>query len=229
MDLTPISSIVDRMAQHAKDNPRAASDRRRSSMMGGAAVNFPSAEGYLRSCLVTARFEEVSFDSFEPATVSQRVALNFTKTWVARALEGSGPLLALIGSQGCGKSHLLYAAVHALLPRATGKVYARPWYRLADELRYGGPSIFASHLHDDAHDVRERLWKHAIVLIDEVRPTSSTLFDDTELAKLSCHAYDARVAVLITTNVDPLSDVMGAPAASRFTQLIIEGPDRRQQ
>jgi hypothetical protein len=34
--------------------------------------------------------------------------------------------------------------------------------------------------------------------------------------------------MLITTNVSPLADVMGPPAASRFTQVTVDGPDRRQ-
>jgi chloramphenicol O-acetyltransferase len=80
----------------------------------------------------------------------------------------------------------------------------------------------------EAYEVRALLWKQKVVLIDEVRPTASTAFDDTELAKWMCHAYDAKYAVFITTNVNPLADVLGPPAASRFTQIVIDGPDRRQ-
>jgi hypothetical protein len=76
--------------------------------------------------------------------------------------------------------------------------------------------------------VRDQLWAQPIVVLDEVRATASTAFDDTELAKFACHAYDADIPTLITTNVSPLDQVMGPPAASRFTQVIIEGPDWRQ-
>ena len=68
-----------------------------------------------------------------------------------------------------------------------------------------------------------------MVLLDEVRPTSATSFDDTELVKLAALAYDERVAVLLTTNVNPLADVMGPAAASRFVQVVVSGPDHRQQ
>jgi chromosomal replication initiation ATPase DnaA len=179
--------------------------------------------------LVPRRFESASFATFTPKTESQRVAHDAVREWTTRAAKKQGPMLALIGSQGAGKSHLLYAAVlHVLREMPAGTVYSRPWYRLADELRYGGPSVFAPHLPDEASEVCARLWRHSIVFLDEVRSTASTALDENELAKFACHAYDSRVAVLITTNVNPLKDVMGAAAASRFTQIVIDGPDRRQ-
>jgi chromosomal replication initiation ATPase DnaA len=173
------------------------------------------------------RFREESFDTFAPASGSQHAALRAVRTWVKRTLEGRGDMLALIGATGAGKSHLLYAAGRCLLEAGTA-VYSRPWYLLADELRYGGRSAFNEEKRLDPAEVREALWRARVVLIDEVRPTAGTAFDDTELAKLACHAYDRRIAVLITTNVSPLGDVIGPAAASRFTQITVAGPDRRQ-
>ena len=144
-------------------------------------------------------------------------------------------MLALVGKQGTGKSHLLYAAVRelyanrpddpkAVLESGWKAPYVAPWYRLADHLRYGKGGNDTVR---DAQSERMALWAGRVVMLDEVRPTSGTNFDDTELAKFACHAYDNRVAVLITTNVNPLSQVMGDAAASRFTEVVVNGPDWR--
>lgn len=183
-----------------------------------------------RQAIIPDRFVDVSFGSFHISTPSQRTALAATKHWAeaAAARHGRhGLMLALIGPPGVGKSHLLYAAANYLMDCGE-KPYARGWYRLADEIRYGGESAFVRGRMVDASEVRAELWRARILLIDEIRPTAGTAFDDTELAKLACHAYDRRLAVMITTNVNPLADVMGPPAASRFTQVVIDGPDRRQ-
>lgn len=186
----------------------------------------PAIPDTFRRGMIPARFASVSLDSYEPATRTQRTALDATRFWLERAKAGEGCMLALIGPQGTGKSHLLYAAANALLDHGT-RLYARPWYRLADELRYGGQHpVTNEELEADA--VRRTLWKQKILLLDEVRPTAGTAFDDMELTKLACHCYDSRYPMLITSNVNPLADVMGGPAASRFTQIIIDGPDRRQ-
>lgn len=187
----------------------------------------PEVSPVLRASLVPARFVGATFDNYQPQTDSQTAAVPAVRQWVDLAVRGAGPMLALIGEQGAGKSHLLYAAANALLA-GRHKFYSRPWYRLADELRYGGESPFAPGKSMDAPEVRALLWKHRIVLLDEVRATASTAFDDTELAKFACHAYDAEIAVLVTTNVTPLAAVMGPPAASRFMQFVIDGPDWRQ-
>jgi predicted ATPase len=155
--------------------------------------------------------------------------------WLEAARSGRGEMLALIGKQGTGKSHLLYGAVRELYatkpedPKAVIESrwcgpYVAPWYRLADELRYGKGGNDTMR---DAQGERMRLWGARTVMLDEVRPTSGTNFDDTELAKFACHAYDNRVAVLITTNVNPLAEVMGEAAASRFTAVVVNGPDWR--
>lgn len=185
-----------------------------------------------RALVVPNRFRGASFDNYQADTPSQRTALKAVQQWVQHARNRNGLMLALIGPTGVGKSHLLYAAANTLLNGGYG-VYARGWYRLADELRYGGESPLALTRDGkpwplEAHEVRALLWRQKIVLLDEVRPTAGTAFDDTELAKFACHAYDADLSVLLTTNVHPLADVMGPPAASRFTQLVIDGVDRRQ-
>jgi chromosomal replication initiation ATPase DnaA len=186
----------------------------------------------LRSLLIPERFHAATFTNYVTKTASQRTALRAVQSWVGYAEKGQPAMLALIGVQGTGKSHLLYAALSYLIGHGlTGSdLYSRPWYRLADELRYGAaPAATPDASIEAAAAVRARLWEKRIVFLDEVRATASTAFDDTELAKFACHAYDKNLAVLISTNVSPLADVMGPAAASRFTQVTIDGPDARQE
>lgn len=185
----------------------------------------------LRAAVVPPRFRDVSLDDYAPSTPGQEAALDSVRRWLARALAGEHAMLALIGAQGVGKSHLLYGAANALID-AERRIYARPWSVLADEIRYGGVHpIGGSAIEPD--EVRRMLlrpsWGARIWLLDEVRATSGTAFDDTELTKLACHVYDACAPMMITTNTNPLSEVMGAPAASRFKQAVVDGPDWRQQ
>lgn len=176
---------------------------------------------------VAAKFVDVGFPTYLPATPSQRSALEATKDFCRQVHSGQAPMLALIGSTGTGKSHLLYSAAKAL--HATGhRVFSRPWYLLADHLRWGGPSPFNPNHRLDSHELREAIIREPVFMIDEVRPTAGTDFDDTELAKIVCHAWDNSCAILITTNVSPLRDVVGPATASRFTQVTITGPDHRQ-
>lgn len=179
-----------------------------------------------RALLVPARFLDAKFSTYEPKTEGQETALDSAESFVSRVVNGQPTMLALLGAQGTGKSHLLYAAANRFLAMGR-RIYSRPWYKLADELRYGGRSPFNDEPLE-AHEVRAQLWKFDLLFIDEVRPTASTSLDETELAKLACHAYDARSSVFITTNM-LLEDVMGAAAASRFAHVVIDGPDHRQR
>lgn len=187
---------------------------------------------------IPPRFERATFENFVPKTESQRNAERAVREWIAKRKWGA--MLALIGSQGTGKSHLIYSAVKVIdaeLEAMDAKArvgqsqpFVAPWYALADELRYGKSEIAESgNRFVEPQAIRARLWERRIVILDEVRKTSGTEFDDTELAKFACHAYDNRIAVLLSTNTNPLSDVLGAAAASRFNQIVIDGPDARQE
>lgn len=180
------------------------------------------------------RFHGVTFESYAPHTDSQKQAAVAVWSWVENAVSGKGAMLALVGKQGTGKSHLLYAALREILinryrPNAAAPFVA-PWYRLSDELRYGRSARTENGTRQlEPAEVRAGMWERSIVMLDEIRPTSGTSFDDTELAKFACHAYDNRIAVLVTTNWNPLHTVMGDAAASRFAQVVIDGPDARQE
>jgi energy-coupling factor transporter ATP-binding protein EcfA2 len=176
---------------------------------------------------VPKRFTAVRFENYKAENEYESHALRVVRRWVDLVAKGDGPMLALVGPQGTGKSHLLYAAAWAL-HELNVRTCCRSWYRLADELRYGGPAYYGNSPLE-AHEHRALLWRGPAILLDEVRPTANTAFDDTELAKLACHCYDQQLPILLTTNVNPLAEVLGPPAASRFTQEMLTGRDRRQE
>lgn len=179
---------------------------------------------------IAAKFREATFSGFEvdPGEPSHYAAVSAAREFCRRVVLQQPTMLALIGPPGTGKSHLLYAAT-ARLRLQVQRVFTRPWYLLADHLRYGGPALFRDEWLEP-HHLRHALMQEPVIMIDEVRPTAGTAFDDTELAKIACHAWDNGRSMMITTNVSPLSDVMGAAVASRFTQVTISDrvADRRQ-
>lgn len=175
--------------------------------------------------MIPGRFETSTLENYEPVTDSQRAALAAVNAWLAEIRGGGAPMLALVGDSGTGKSHLLWSAAKDLGLRC----FARSWYEFVDHLRYGVSVAIESGTRERSPgEVRAHWWESKVVLLDEVRPTSGTAFDDTELARFACHAYDHLVPVLVTTNVNPLADVMGPAAASRFTEVVVTGPDARK-
>lgn len=156
---------------------------------------------------------------------SQQAAFEAVTEWCRRVTAGEPAMLALMGPTGVGKSHLLYGAANALYHRNV-RVYVQPWYRLADALRYGGQSAWTGKTLE-AHEIRMEIMDERVICLDDLRATAGTAFDDTELGKVILDAYDREAAMLITTNVSPLTELLSAPHASRFTQVTLTGPDRR--
>lgn len=174
---------------------------------------------------IPPRHTEDTLDSYRPITASQHEALQATRDFVASVLAGEGGALALIGGVGTGKSHLLYGAIRAL-NEAGVHAAAGGWYDLADLLRqakYG-------HEETTARIRKSRLLAAAALGIDEIRPTSGTEYDTTELSQLMTRAYRERQGVLVTSNYadEKLSRIVGLAASSRLTQVVVEGPDLRQ-
>jgi DNA replication protein DnaC len=147
--------------------------------------------------------------------------------WTDAARAGRPAMLAVVGSQGNGKSHLLYAAAHAL-ESAGVPVWCYPWYRQADALRYGGPLPWKPEAHLEGHELRTKLLDSGVILLDEVGATAGSEFDTNELRKIAGAAYDEGAAVLVTSNVFPLAEIMGPAAADRFAVVQITAPSRRQ-
>lgn len=173
---------------------------------------------------IPERFRSATLESYEPKNESQRTAKSAVGRWLR-----SGGMLALVGPTGTGKSHLLWAAVRSLyeLGQHAGMV-VRPWYRLADELRYGRvDTAEAGSVERSSAYIRDSVFGAKRLVIDEVRPTSGTSFDADELMKIAANAYDNMQHVLLTTNTNPLNELMGAPAASRFAYVVLVGPDGR--
>src|SRR5690606_32770860 len=135
--------------------------------------------------------------------------------------------LALVGKRGCGKSHLMYAAIRAANERGIHAA-AYGWGELADVLRA------AKFSHDteeytEAKARRDRFYAAKAIGVDEIRPTSGSEFDGTELAQIMTRAYRNRQAVIVTSNFADrkLAAIIGLAAEGRLTQLVVEGPDMR--
>lgn len=174
-----------------------------------------------------AQFRDSLAEIQDPAVrASQLVAFDAVTDWCKRVTGGEPAMLALVGATGVGKSHLLYAATYALYRRNV-RVYVQPWYRLADALRYGGRSAWGTNKLLEGPEVRDEILGERVICLDDVRPTSGTAFDDTELGKIILDAWDRESAMLITTNVSPLTSVLSPPLASRFVQVVMTGADRK--
>lgn len=176
---------------------------------------------------IPKRHESDTLDSFKVLTASQQDALDATRDWIESVRIGNGGALALIGSVGCGKSHLLYAAIRELNMLGVHAA-AGGWYDLANtfrEAKYGHE--------DDATEARvkkSRILNASALGIDEIRPTSGTDYDTTELAGLMTRSYREMQGVFVTSNYadDKLSRIIGLAASSRLTQVKVIGPDIRQ-
>ena len=122
---------------------------------------------------------------------------------------------------------MLYAAVRAV-NEAGITCAAAGWYDLADVFRQ------AKFGHDE--DVTEARVKKSRILgssalgIDEIRPTSGTEYDTTELSQLMTRAYREKQGVFVTSNYadEKLAGIVGLAATSRLTQVTVVGPDRRK-
>jgi len=176
---------------------------------------------------IPPRHKRDTFATFRPQTISQTTALEAAREWVESVKRGDGGALALIGGVGTGKSHLLYAAIRAANEAGIHGA-AAGWYDLADLFRQ------AKFGHDE--DVTEARVKKARILgaaalgIDEIRPTSGTEYDTTELSQLMTRAYREKQGIFVTSNYadEKLSKIIGMAATSRLTQITVVGPDMRQ-
>lgn len=176
---------------------------------------------------IPARHQHDTLDNFRPVTQSQRDALQATRDWVESVKQGQGGALALVGSVGTGKSHLLYAAAREV-NEAGIHAAAAGWWDLADLFKRA--KFAGSEDYDGAVAQRNRFIGAKAICIDEIRPTSGTEYDVTELSQLMTRAYREMQGVLVTSNAadEKLARIIGMAATSRLTQLVIEGPDMRE-
>lgn len=179
------------------------------------------------SWYIPPRHQGDTLENFRPLTPEQETALRATRDWVESVKAGRGGALALIGSVGSGKSHLLYAAIRAV-NLAGIHAAASGWYELADLFRrakFGHPEDLT-----EARLEKGRYLAARALGIDEIRPTSGTEYDTTELSQLMTRAYRQCQGVIITSNFadEKLAGIIGLAAASRLTQVVVTGPDLRQ-
>jgi DNA replication protein DnaC len=176
---------------------------------------------------IPPRHQHDTLENFRPVTASQRDALQATRDWVESVKQQQGGALALVGSVGSGKSHLLYAAVREV--NMSGIICAAAgWWDLADLFRRA--KFSGGEDYDGAIAQRSRFMEARAFGIDEIRPTSGTDYDVTELSQLMTRAYREMQGVIVTSNAadEKLSKIIGMAASSRLTQVVIEGPDMRQ-
>ncbi len=176
---------------------------------------------------IPERHRNDSLETFRPVTQTQKIALEATRDWIDQVKNGRGSALALIGEVGTGKSHLLHAAVREV-NLAGIHAAAAGWYDLADLFRrakFGSDGDVT-----EARQQRDRILAARAIAIDEIRPTSGTGYDTTELSQLMTRAYRECQGVLVTSNYadEELSDIVSLAASSRLTQVVITGPDMRR-
>lgn len=215
-----LAALTERFMERARGMPRdAAPEPPRAAPRSAVDVRL--------SWYIPPRHREDTLENFRPITPSQKAALDATRAWIESVKAGRGGALALIGSVGSGKSHLLFAAIREVnLAGIHGA--ANGWYELADLFRrskFGHPEDLT-----EARLEKDRYLAARALGIDEIRPTSGTEYDTTELSQLMTRAYRQCQGVIITSNFadEKLEGIIGLAAASRLTQVVITGPDMRQ-
>lgn len=181
------------------------------------ARRFPRPERRLPPPAVPERYRDARWSTWEPKCDAIETARKAVELWVRAVAEGKHVMLALVGPKGTGKSHMLACAAHQLYEEHGIRAGFFEWFVVADQLR----DI------ETAAKVRERLREARPLILDECRPTSNTDFDAIELAKLTMYAYSHLQSVLLATNWASLEELMGEPAADRYTIVPVIGPSAR--
>lgn len=177
----------------------------------------PRPERRLPPPAVPERYRDARWSTWEPKCDAIETARQAVELWVQAVAEGKHVMVALIGPKGTSKSHLLACAAHQLYEEHGIRAGFFEWFVVADQLR----DI------ETAAKVRERLREARPLILDECRPTSNTDFDAIELAKITMYAYSHLQSVLLATNWASLEELMGEPAADRYTIVPVIGPSAR--
>jgi cell division protein ZapE len=183
------------------------------------------------------RYARARFGTYAPETPSQAAAVAAMEAFVkgVRAHHGGGGLfrrrpplpghgLYLVGPAGTGKTHLLAAACHALVPAVpAGFLHASALFRTHET-----PEAFAAAF----------ARRYRVLCLDEVEVDDPA--NEIRLVR-TLKALDAHgVVVLATSNVEPARFVAATNGSDRFRRflsefdrtfrvVVVEGPDYRQR
>lgn len=163
------------------------------------------------------RYRRVAFEDFTPHTPSQELALEAMR---GRALEG----VMLIGSAGCGKTHLACAAISA---GPVGSLFVNT-ATLLDDVRKGydgeGRGLFT------------RALTAPLLALDDLGSEAVTDWVRDRLYTLINHRWDHCLPLIVTTNVTAadLAERIGQGVASRIAgccaeRISVKGPDGRRE
>lgn len=201
----------------------------------------------LTTRIVPARFADRTLDGYEPATASQRKALD-----AARMLAGGGyRSLVLVGPPGVGKSHLAAGVVNAISGRLDEEYVAArdamtdgdPWPRIPDSPMWTNVADLIVGLRmemdaplddrDAATAVRILRRYPALVVLDDLGREKVSDWTGELVYALVNARYEHRLPTLVTSNLTP-SELAASPywpAVSRLAEdgalIRIDAPDRR--
>ncbi len=214
-----LSALLTRILSRAQSRPS------EPDVPRPAPVQLSAAEHRLR-WYIPKRHWGNTLANYEPKNATQHDALRATTEWVASVEAGEGGALALVGAVGTGKSHLMYAAIRHLNERGVN-AGAWGWYDLSLLMRQA--KTRGEDEYPEAHQARGRLFTCQSFGLDEIRPTSGTEFDATELASLMTRAHREQQGVIVTSNYADrkLAEIIGLAALDRFTQVHLVGESYR--
>ena len=173
----------------------------------------------------------LTFDDFDPdgrcvdarQKASLRAAYEAAQDFAAQP-EG---WLVLLGSFGCGKTHLAAAIASALLAQNRGATYVSV-PDLLDHLR----STFAPDSKVTYDELFETIRTAPLLILDDLGTQSSTAWAQEKLYQLFNHRYNARLPTVVTTNLllDKLDQRLGSRLSDEALSKVCEisAPDYRR-
>lgn len=173
-------------------------------------------------CLPPAQFTFSGFQSVD----GSGGALNATRNWAG--CEGL-PWLVLIGTYGCGKTHLARAAYRKLLEGMTETVYVYA-IDLFDTMRQ---AVRLQNEPDYVRRIERTYTTPGVLIIDDFGAERETGWVRERIEKILNHRYENNLRTMITSNL-PLDEWPGAIASrasdrSRSCIVYMTAKDYRQR